>query len=397
MPRRKTITYPLVLSCPAGKVKVYKNSSRGVPEFVVSYVSSEGRKRNKFREEEAAILRAEELIDDLRNAATLRSEIDSKDALEITQLRALLAPHKATLSEAVHDFLAHKHSAVASAKLAADVVEEYLATFEKPEDDAHLKTARSILRKFGRSFGKNMAQISVRELDQYLRGVSTSGRTRNNHLNYLRTFFLWAQKYGGYLPQGPLKIQDIKKYPVKAVDPSNAIMKPEDLEKLLQAADADIVPSIVIGAFAGVRNAEIGRLRWEDINMNDGVIVLSPSITKTQRRRMAVMPANLIAWLESYAGEKAGPIVPFPKGIFKKRARAAKAAGISVSENSLRKSYISYKMAECRNAAEVAEQCGNSVEMVQVNYKGLVTEAAAKNWFSILPAQGRFELLSKAA
>lgn len=395
--RVQKISYPYIQRTAWGTVKIYRNTSRGIPEYVVAYVTGEGRKKAKFRDEGSAHLRAEEILEDLKKATPLRMQITSRRALEISQYTEILAEHGATMADAVKAFLAQKEDKVAKQIMAAAAVEEYLKTFEKPDDDPHYKTARSILKMFGRAFGKTLDAITVKELDQYLRGISESGRTRNNHLNYLRTFFNWAQKFGGYLNDGKLKIEDIKKYPTKAVDPGDALMSPEDLEKLLRAVPHDIMPSIAIGAFAGVRNAEIGRLTWEDVRIEEKVIVLSPLITKTQRRRIAEMPDNLIAWLKSYTGEKKGPIIPFPKGLFKKRKRAAKAAGIKYPQNSLRKSYISYRMAICRDAAQVAEQCGNSVSMVQVSYKGLVTEATAQRWFGISPESGKFELLSKAA
>jgi integrase len=395
--RSKKVTYPFIQKNAWGTVKIYKNEFRGLPDYIVSYVTGSGRKREKFRDEIAAHVRAEEILDDLKKATPLRTQITSRKALEISQLTEILAEHGATLEDAVKVFLAQQEQKSAKQIMASKAVGEYLATFEKPDDDPHYKTARSILSQFGRAFGKTLDAITVSELDQYLRGVSDSGRTRNNHLNYLRTFFGWAQKFRGYLKEGPLKINDIKKYQQKASDPSSALMPPEDLEKLLRAVPNDIMPAIAIGAFAGVRNAEIGRLNWEDIRMDEKVIELSPRITKTQRRRMAVMTDNLIEWLQGYTGDKKGPILPFPKGLFKKRTRAAKAAGIKCPGNTLRKSYISYRMAICKNAAEVAEQCGNSVSMVQVNYKGLVTVTTAERWFSIFPNRVKFELLSKAA
>ena len=395
--RTKKITYPYIQKTAWGAVKIYSNTFRSLPVYVVTYVTSDGRKREKFRDEIAAHSRAEEILEDLKKATSLRMEITSQRALEISQLTEILAEHGASLGDAVKVFIAQKEQKAAKQIMAAKAAEEYLATFEKPDDDAHYKTARSILKQFGRAFGKTLDAITAKELDQYLRGISSSGRTRNNHLNYLRTFFRWAQKFGGYLKEGSLKIHDIKKYPVKAADPGAALMSPDDLEKLLRAVPHDIMPSIAIGAFAGVRNAEIGRLTWEDIRMDEKIIVLSPLITKTRRRRMALMPDNLVTWLQSYTGEKTGPIIPFPKGLFKKRARAAKSVGIECPQNAFRKSYISYRMAICRDAASVAEQCGNSVSMVQVNYKGLVTEASAERWFGIVPNGVKFELLSKAA
>jgi hypothetical protein len=42
-------------------------------------------------------------------------------------------------------------------------------------------------------------------------------------------------------------------------------------------------------------------------------------------------------------------------------------------------------MAILRDAAKVAEQCGNSPQQVQANYKANALESEAKKWFAIRP------------
>ena len=115
------------------------------------------------------------------------------------------------------------------------------------------------------------------------------------------------------------------------------------------------------------------------------MIVLEARHTKTKRRRVAHMPDNLVEWLQGYEGEKKGPICP-AKTSTKMTGRLADAAKIEWVHNGLRHSYISYQMAILRDAAKVAEQCGNSPEQVQANYKANATESEAKRWFSVRPA-----------
>jgi hypothetical protein len=53
--------------------------------------------------------------------------------------------------------------------------------------------------------------------------------------------------------------------------------------------------------------------------------------------------------------------------------------------NALRHSFISYRVADVQNIAQVALEAGNSPQMVFSNYRQLVTSAQAKVWFSIEP------------
>lgn len=65
--------------------------------------------------------------------------------------------------------------------------------------------------------------------------------------------------------------------------------------------------------------------------------------------------------------------------------RAASAAGVRWKKNALRHSYISHRLAITRNKGQLAEECGNSEQVIQTNYKALVTPSAAARWFAITP------------
>ncbi len=54
--------------------------------------------------------------------------------------------------------------------------------------------------------------------------------------------------------------------------------------------------------------------------------------------------------------------------------------------NALRHSYISYRVAQVQNVAQVALEAGNSPQMIFQHYRELVQPDAAKAWFAIMPA-----------
>ena len=62
--------------------------------------------------------------------------------------------------------------------------------------------------------------------------------------------------------------------------------------------------------------------------------------------------------------------------------------GIKWPHNGLRHSYISYRIAEVKDAARVALEAGNSPEIIFKHYRELVTENEAREWFSITPDEG---------
>ena len=53
--------------------------------------------------------------------------------------------------------------------------------------------------------------------------------------------------------------------------------------------------------------------------------------------------------------------------------------------NALRHSFISYRVADIQNVAQVALEAGNSPQMIFKHYRELVRPAEAKAWFAIGP------------
>jgi integrase len=383
----KNITYPFIQQTIFGKVKIYKGGTEEVPDYTVSWVSAElGRQKKTFRDRDKAFLKMEELIDDFQAGKISRKNVTTEKAMFVAECEEMLKPYGATLSEAVRFFVEHKAKTSVTQISTADAVAEYLKRFDDKRS-RHYRSASSTLKKFGRHFLKMLDKITVSELDTYFKSVSPSGKTRNNHLCYVRTFFKWAQDYSRYLPEGKMEIDKIKEpYPVKKSRPNP--FTPEEIKKILYTAEEKFIPYLAIGAFAGVRSAEICRLNWEDIRIDQKRILLSPEVTKTQSGRLAVMPDNLVAWLNSYKGEKKGPISPYVEDqICKFPIEWAKAAGIAWKSNGLRKGYISACMAHAdASAAVVAENCGNSPEMIKSNYRMLVLPDYAEAWFGVYPA-----------
>jgi hypothetical protein len=53
--------------------------------------------------------------------------------------------------------------------------------------------------------------------------------------------------------------------------------------------------------------------------------------------------------------------------------------------NALRHSFVSYRVAQIKNVPQVAYESGNSPQIIDSNYRELVTEQEAKKWFLLRP------------
>jgi integrase len=157
---------------------------------------------------------------------------------------------------------------------------------------------------------------------------------------------------------------------------------------------------VAIGAFAGLRSAEIERLEWKDIDFASRHIVVSASNAKTASRRIVPLCDNLAAWLAPYSGREQGRVWPGGSVLFYKRQQqialataveADESTGVKAQKpvewkgNALRHSYASYRFAQTGDAGRVAGECGNSAAVIHKHYRELVKPADAERWFNVRP------------
>jgi hypothetical protein len=81
----------------------------------------------------------------------------------------------------------------------------------------------------------------------------------------------------------------------------------------------------------------------------------------------------------------ADELVDLTEGINSRREKSKEAGKFVWKHNGLRHSFISYRVAQTQNVAQVALEAGNSPQMIFQHYRELVRPAEAKKWFSIAP------------
>src|SRR5262249_14484454 len=150
-------------------------------------------------------------------------------------------------------------------KRVTEVVEEFLAT--KKRDGAsqrYLKSLRSDLRRFAAAFQINIAAVTSGLIVEWLKSLNVGPRRRNNIRSSVVVLFRYARALG-YLPKGqPTEADDVPK--VKSRGGEIGILKAQELAGLLAEADEEARLYLALGAFTGIRTAELIRLDWGDIN-----------------------------------------------------------------------------------------------------------------------------------
>jgi integrase len=287
---------------------------------------------------------------------------------------------KASIAEACREWT--KRNAIELPKITVpNAVERFLSqAVADGKSKIRLKDFSGALDRFAENFQCYVHTLTPKLISEYLTALKLSERTKHNHRAVLGYFSRWLV-LNDYLSKGTNLLDGVQKYSARKLSEIE-IYTPEEIRQLLRAAGT-MTPFISTAAFAGLRHAEIARLDWHEVDLEDGFIEVSAAKSKTGERRLVPIPENLKKWLLPYRQPR-GKVVPYVNTT-KQLLKVAGAAGITWKHNALRHSFISYRVAECANVARVSDEAGNSPQMIHQHYLRRVKPALAAEWFSIVP------------
>ena len=405
-----------------GPVQIIKEKTTSIPiydagggRFIAAYYAEGKRRLVKFKSLEAAKAGAKEIIQTLTTGVAHVATFTPKETASINDAVDILTPLEISLTEAVRQFAeAHKilrgGSIVSAAQFYAKHLEEenrrgaltpitfpelttkFLDSIKGTKSNRYIIDLKTKLKKASGVFKGQIRSIRADDIDQWLSGMKkASGRTKNNYRMALLTLFSYARDKK-HLPRGEkTEAEFATRFDDKGGD--IGIYTPEQFRTLLENIEDRFVPFIALGGFAGLRTIEILRLEWKDVWFDKGVIEVGKDKAKTATRRLAPIVPALEAWLKPRA--KTGPILPgirdefhFTKLFKDSTSKLLDAQGerlVTLVHNGLRHSFCSYRLAVTKSAAQVSLEAGNSPKMLFENYRELVTEKAAQEYFGILP------------
>jgi integrase len=270
---------------------------------------------------------------------------------------------------------------------AAEVVEEMINQREQDgASKAYLRLLKTTLTRFAAKFPGDLIEVDTHQIDAWLRSLDVAAYTRNSMLRCIKIFFSYARSRN-YLPDDRKTAAENLKVS-KVVTENSAMFTPETMTRILHHASADLIPILAIGAFSGIRMAELNRLDWSAVDLERRIIELLAGQSKTGSRRVIPISDNLYAWLAPLP--RVGKVV-LNTTQHLDMSRLSRALGIEWPPNVLRHSFISYRIAIVQSADQVALEAGNSPSIIFKHYRELTTPEVAEKWFSILPKEGQWE------
>ena len=289
-----------------------------------------------------------------------------------------------TIAEAVQYFINDRERRALKPANVPDLVKTFLAEKEaEGVSQLYLNDITRRLDKFAETFKCSVTSVKTDEIADWLKTIKATGRNGNNYRNAVCTVLSYARERGYLTREKKTEAELLKRF--KETAEEVGIYTPKEIRRVLGAAAGPVRAAIAIGAFAGLRNEEIHRLQWGDINLEAGRIIVSADKAKTAQRRIVPILPNLKAWLEplKQADGPVGPKVEHLTNFSRNISVACKAAGVEMVGNGLRHSFASYRLASVKSADQVALEMGNSPRKLFQHYRELVTAEAAAAWFNV--------------
>ncbi len=143
------------------------------------------------------------------------------------------------------------------------------------------------------------------------------------------------------------------------------------------------MPALGLMLWAGIRPAEITRLKWEDIDKEERVITLRPQHSKTGGTRHITLHPVLSAWLKESGGTQQGALCP--RCWLRRWKNLRHAAGlIPWRQDVLRHTFASYHVKQWHDYARLQLEMGHrSAELLRTRYlnmRGITAADAARFW-----------------
>ena len=171
------------------------------------------------------------------------------------------------------------------------------------------------------------------------------------------------------------------------------VFTPQQTAILLQSADESLRPYFALCAFAGRLTEQAQGLWWNQIHFDRGAhgeIEIPEGTDKAGGERVVPIQPNLRAWLLAVPADKRQGTVYFSRHFRRKAYAALRKEEPSLPEDwpqdGLRHGYGTYRLKVVRSFGQVADEMGNSEEVVRSNYYRSVSLSTAGAYWNIRPS-----------
>ena len=370
--------------------------------FEVADYTTGTRRFRSFNDRRKAVQEAEKLAGQISTGQTTAASMTNPQAASYGRAAEILRPTGASLElattvyakcweilggdfaiEAAQFYKLHRADAITHRTVAEVVAEAIESKRARGRSARYIGDLNARLNRFAKDFSVDVGSVTTADIARWLDDLRVAPQTAKNFRTIIGTLFSFAESRG-YIFKGGNPVAGVERITTQA-DGVIEIYAPQEISAMLLAAPKDFLPMVALGAFGGLRTAEIQRLEWSNVDLAGGYIHISASQAKTASRRLVPIAPNLAKWLAPYAGQRGKVWKGEGRDLQEARNTTAGKSGVAWKRNGLRHSFCSYRLADIQSAAQVSLEAGNSPAMIFKHYRELVRPEAAKTWFAIAP------------
>ena len=364
------------------------------------------RERKYFKTAQEAEVQADLWARELENQGIEAMEFPTELRMQAIEGWRKLEPFGRTIREAVNHYIGwlEDEKRKKAAQTVSACLTEWLNSKQAEFDAGHLApTSLQELKSKSNIIREAMGMKRITEIDQdavqnFIDSLPHAPRGKLNIRVKLAQFLNYCRRRK-WIDRNPTEM--VK---VRVASKDIEILTPKEAEALLTVAEqplfrGSVLPYVAISLFGGLRPGEAEQLRWEFIHFDTGEIEVLGKTSKTRETRFVKMEDTLVQWLTSASPKKRGSIVG--PNFLSEWKLVRSAAGYKVQlpgtkkkaeqtgkpwpKDVLRHTFGSYWLAKNQDRARLAEQMGNTVEVIKAHYKRAIPAGEAEKFWALCP------------
>jgi len=212
------------------------------------------------------------------NGKVHRKTLGKKGIITKTQAREMLKEIERKIALGEFDLLPNHIPTL------GEFAKEYLAYQRDTVKKRSWRRDEGILKHLCSFFGdRKLKDITPKDIDDYkqVRLKVVEPATVNRELSTLRHLFNLAERWGMFHGKNPVSISRL----LPENNQKERILTYEEEERLLKACNPSLRAIVTCALHTGMRKSEILTLKWENVDLENNVITIEHTNTKTKRTR----------------------------------------------------------------------------------------------------------------
>jgi len=351
-----------------------ETDAKGRRIFRVSYYAGGKQRCRKFRDVSEAYQFQKDVRVQFIQLGNAFEVLKPKERSIVMQILLEMEDFNTDILSVWEFFKKHNSKAVSVGELFPEFIDLKRSHKLRPSSIQSLETLNSLWDKLGRDTPVRLVRPT--DIDQWAKSMGKAPRSYIKYISNASSFFSWAKRLG-HVDFNPAKRLDLPKIDQK----TPYVLSNEDVQKLLVESENKPILRcyLILSLFAGVRPNEIMRLKWSNIDLDNGTVTLDGNVTKTRSRRITHLLGNAAEALK-----KTNALHLCPKYPQSDLQRIATKAGVRLEKDCLRHTAASHMINVYRSMDEVAIQLGNTPGVLRKHYMGLMTQDKTEEFLKLL-------------